>query len=300
MEVLCYLCNSETEDFCENFSQINSKHTQTPIVEYIIQFLGDFISKRNVYDEANCMCMECVSRIHAYDWSVLKAKEQEKVLSNLLMETETTLAIEEHSKANVVAGLIDICNRVGENDPLRSDPLKCEPLENDAMTEEDVTMSDDEMSSVPEAEPVIVPMPVPTLVHPTLGLTPVLTPAPEPTPIPMSKPLPPQVSSLLVSTANSFKSINRNKPIIVRVLKRLPLPKSTTKIPTKTPTIQSKSIKQPWKGMSTSEMIAMSKTLHKMKRSQEKQSAEVEVEIQMTCDLCGAEFENRKLLRVCY
>lgn len=295
MEVHCYLCNSETEDFCENFSQINSKHTQTPIVEYIIQFLGDFISKRNVYDEANCMCMECVSRIHAYDWSVLKAKEQEKVLTNILMKTETTLAIEEHSKANVVAGLIDICNRVSENDPLMSDPLKCEPLENDAMTEEDVTMSDDEMSSVPEAVPVIVPMPIPT---------PGLIPVPVPAPKPLSTGLPPQISSLLVSTANSFKSINKNKPIIVRVLKRLPLPKSTTKTPTKsptkTPTNQSKSIKQPWKGMSTSEMIAMSKTLHKMKRSQEKQSAEVEVEIPTTCDLCGAEFENSKLLRVSY
>lgn len=297
MEVYCYLCNSKTEEFCENFSQINSKHTQTPIVEYIIQFLGDFISKRNVYDEANCMCMECVSRIHAYDWSVLKAKEQEKVLSNLLMKTETTLAIEEHSKANVVAGLIDICNRVSENDPLRNDPLKCEPLENDAMTEEDVTISDDEMSSVPEAVPVIVPMPIPTP-----GLIPV--PVPVPAPKPLSTGLPPQISSLLVSTANSFKSINKNKPIIVRVLKRLPLPKSTTKTPTKsptkTPTNQSKSIKQPWKGMSTSEMIAMSKTLHKMKRSQEKQSAEVEVEIPTTCDLCGAEFENSKLLRVSY
>lgn len=299
MEVYCYLCNSQTEDFCENFSQINSKHTQTPIAEYIIQFLGDFISKRNVYDEANCMCMECVSRIHAYDWSVLKAKEQEKVLSNLLMKTETTLAIEEHSKANVVAGLIDICNRVSENDPLGSDPLKCEPLENDEMTEEDVTMSDDEMSSVPEALPVIVPMPV---------STPEPTPVPGPVttlePKPLSTALPPQVSSLLVSTANSFKSINRNKPIIVRVLKRLPLPKSTTKTSTNqsksTEFKQIKSIKQPWKGMSTSEMIAMSKSLHKMKRSQEKQSAEVEVVIQTTCDICGTEFENSKLLRVCY
>ena len=61
-----------------------------PIVTFIGQLLGDFVSQRNVNDESNCICSDCLSRIYSYDWMRLKVKEQEKELRTLILKSEAS------------------------------------------------------------------------------------------------------------------------------------------------------------------------------------------------------------------
>lgn len=89
MEVICYVCNEETSDWHRNLMETKSKHTKTPIVQFITMFLGDFMSQRNINDESNCICSECLIRIQSYDWMCVKLKEQEKELRTLILKTES-------------------------------------------------------------------------------------------------------------------------------------------------------------------------------------------------------------------
>lgn len=88
MEISCYLCNSTIKHWCPNLVETKSKHSGTPIIEFIKKFLNDYASKRNINDKSNCICSDCLCRIHSYDWMCLKVKEQEREFRTLLLQTE--------------------------------------------------------------------------------------------------------------------------------------------------------------------------------------------------------------------
>ena len=88
MNAICYICNQESAEWCRNFTEITCEHTQTPIADYIRQFLGDFHSTRNIEDEFNHICAECLQQIDDYDWMKQQANEQEAKLCILLLKTE--------------------------------------------------------------------------------------------------------------------------------------------------------------------------------------------------------------------
>lgn len=99
MNAKCYICNKESSDWRRNFAEIKSQHTQTSISHLIRQFLGDFQSMRNIDNESNCICGECVQKIDDYDWTCHRAIEQEEKLRDLLWSTEAKLIeIKEVSK----------------------------------------------------------------------------------------------------------------------------------------------------------------------------------------------------------
>lgn len=88
MEVICYVCNKQTKEYSQNLVETKSKHTGTPICEFITKFLCNYVSLRDLDDAKNCICSICLSRIYSYDWMCLKVKEQERDFNLILLTTE--------------------------------------------------------------------------------------------------------------------------------------------------------------------------------------------------------------------
>lgn len=93
MEVICYVCNETAKDWRRNLVETKSKHSKTSIATFIKTFLKDNVSERNVDDESNCICSDCLSRIYAYDWMCINVKKQENELRQLLLKTEMSFMI---------------------------------------------------------------------------------------------------------------------------------------------------------------------------------------------------------------
>lgn len=93
MDVICYVCNKETTEWYQNFTELKSQHTETPICQFIKTLLADFDSVRNIDDESNYICAECLQQIDDYDWIKQQAIEQEAKLRHLLLTTEIQLCV---------------------------------------------------------------------------------------------------------------------------------------------------------------------------------------------------------------
>lgn len=91
MEAICYICNKTTTNCNQNLNEIKSKHSSTPIAEFVAKLLAEYETDRNLYHPSNCICSECLSKIYSYDWTCVKAKEQESELRSLLMQTESVI-----------------------------------------------------------------------------------------------------------------------------------------------------------------------------------------------------------------
>lgn len=91
MEVYCYVCRTKTKKWTQNLVETKSKHSGTSIAEFLSRFLEDYPTDRDLYHHANCICNDCLSKIYAYDWTCIKAREQEAELRNLLMKTESVI-----------------------------------------------------------------------------------------------------------------------------------------------------------------------------------------------------------------
>lgn len=89
MKAICYVCSKESTDWRRNFIEIKSQYTQTTISQFIRNFLGDFASLRNIDNESNCICTECLRQIDCYDLICQQVLEQETKLRELLWTTET-------------------------------------------------------------------------------------------------------------------------------------------------------------------------------------------------------------------
>lgn len=91
MERICYVCNHAVFNWCRNLTEIKSAHSNTVLIDFIQKFLGDFKSQRQMNDVTNCICLDCLERINAYDLTCQHALQQENQLRDLLLETEMQL-----------------------------------------------------------------------------------------------------------------------------------------------------------------------------------------------------------------
>lgn len=88
MEVICYLCNQKAIEWRQNFVEIQSKHSKMLLSDLFKRLLNDFVSLRNIEDEANRICMKCLEIINDYDLMCMSAVEKENELRQLLLQTE--------------------------------------------------------------------------------------------------------------------------------------------------------------------------------------------------------------------
>lgn len=254
MEKLCYLCNSTSKDWTQNLTEIKSKHSGTRIIEFIIQFLGDFASVRNIYDESHCICSACLSRIYAFDWMCMKVKEQEKVLKQMLIATETkfneqyereTKFLEQYSRKN---GRQPETIFVDANNG----------MENIIETKIEIKV-EEEIIPVPDSPP---PPPTPPLIPP------------EP-------------------DVKSAAPVKRSKPIIVRVVKRVPFLKYNSNALLKSSKPLTKVVKKGTSGEGSSQINLSSDTKAKTQKPQKTTKTGPVV-----CDLCDWQYESSKSLEV--
>lgn len=141
--------------------------------------------RRDLNDESNCICSFCLSKIHAYDWTCIKVKEQELELQTMLIATDKIC-----TAPQTEAVYVDDYNNLYHSKP---------PLLSDVKVEEN--------------QQVMTPIPTPT--SPATSVAPATVPAKRTTTPPNNTP----------------DAAKRSKPIIVRVVKRVPFLGSKPVIP---------------------------------------------------------------------
>lgn len=67
MPEICFVCNKRAFEFCQNLTKIKSSSSGLTISDLVKNLLQDFTAQRNVDDETNCICMECLKEIQVYD-----------------------------------------------------------------------------------------------------------------------------------------------------------------------------------------------------------------------------------------
>lgn len=184
MSRACYFCNKNQGVELRKLLDLRSKHSDKLITDFIHEFQSDFKSERNVYDEFNRICSQCLSRIYAYDWTCMRLKDQEKELRTLLMYTETKTRL-----------------NTPEVDGLQQDVMNIKV--------------EDEIDIKP-----VITTPKPIIIQPSLSVS-------------QST----QHSNIQNHNASSaapnstVQNAKRSKPIIVRVVKRVPFLKTNPAAP---------------------------------------------------------------------
>lgn len=140
----CFVCHVKTDDWRNDLRGLRSQHSSTYVTDFIKKILGDFNTKRNVDDETNCICADCLNRFEEYDWTCTMAKQYEKELYDLLIKTE------ELCRSEVKGESIDTTPQIGRPfyDPLTE--FTEQPFRNDELDAEV------ELEKV-MAEPLIIP-----------------------------------------------------------------------------------------------------------------------------------------------
>lgn len=166
MEVICYFCNQVTNAWAQDFTQFKSQHSKTPISVLTQKFLGNFESSRNVDEESNCICSDCLNRVNEYDLTAQMAIEQERELRELLVSTELSLILKTDEDYHNGSVSENDANELMENDPTdtNSEPkAESEQLDaNDEQFEDDIEkLEQHEMSLSPESITTIPDKPLP-------------------------------------------------------------------------------------------------------------------------------------------
>lgn len=88
MDIICYLCNKKTDEWCDHLVELYSKYTKTLIIDFLKQFLDDFPTQRYIDDPSNRICQECVDNINDFDWMLTTVARKESELCRMLLGTE--------------------------------------------------------------------------------------------------------------------------------------------------------------------------------------------------------------------
>lgn len=87
--VVCYVCNEKADEWQRNLGKLKSRHSNDSIGFFVKKLLLNIRSQRNVDDESNCICVNCLQRIEEYDWACKVAERYKKDLLQILLKTET-------------------------------------------------------------------------------------------------------------------------------------------------------------------------------------------------------------------
>lgn len=305
MEVHCYVCHTKTKKWTQNLVEVKSKHSRTPIAKILSKFLDDYPTDRNLYHRANCICNDCLSKIYSYDWTCIKAKEQETELRNLLLKTESLIKAQQfvgdldNDGANELPGpmnpLNDVVhiiddedyNHVGQMDDkanLKAEMANSFTSKSTAAAAKTSSQPEIRMTSVRKKFPIEEIKPKPTAVcdiKPTIE-KPMTTTLSQPQQQP-------------TTVTPKIEPIKKGKPIIVRVVKRVPFLKSNPSIASSQPnSAATPAVTGP---SNTNETVAAEETPKtNAKMSPVKKTASGKQT--PICKYCDGRFPNAKILQV--
>lgn len=86
----CYICDNVSMLYCKNIFKLLSKHSETPINDFIVRFLGKETTR--FCDEENVVCCECLTKIDEYDLACLTVERVEREFRATLLQTEAAYA----------------------------------------------------------------------------------------------------------------------------------------------------------------------------------------------------------------
>lgn len=306
MEVHCYVCHNKAKNWTQNLVEIKSKHSRTPIVEFLSKFLDDYPTDRNLYHHANCICNDCLSKIYAYDWTCIKAKEQESELRNLLLKTESVMkslqfvggsnvvANEIHGPINPLNGVVHIIDAEDYNNDDQMDDktnVRAEMESYSASKSKSTSAAaataepEIQMASVRKKSTNLDIKPDPTTlcdIKPTIEKQ-LMTPLSEPQQQQQPKMLRPKI-----------EPNKKGKPIIVRVVKRVPFLKTNPSNGTSQPNTAAIASSS---GPSNSNGTAAPEESPK-KIANTSSTKKSVVKLVPVCKYCDGRFPNVKILQV--
>lgn len=320
MEVHCYVCHNKTKNWTPNLVEIKSKHSRTPIAKFLTKFLADYPTERNLYHHANCICNDCLSKIYSYDWTCIKAKEQESELRNLLLKTESVIkslqfvggpsAVTpeemQHGPMNPLNGVVHIIDAEDYNNDDQMDDKVNVKAEMEIYSAAQPPPPPSAAAAVTAAEPEIQMAPVrkksanvdikpdPTTmcdIKPTIENQ-ATTTLSEPQPQLQKQQQQQQPTNVTPKT----EPIKKGKPIIVRVVKRVPFLKANASNATAQPnTAPTTSTSAP---SSTNGKAATKETPKTSAKTSPAKKTATAKQIPV-CKYCDGRFPNEKILQVC-
>lgn len=92
--VNCYICDNTSVFYCKNIFKLKSKHSETPICDFICKFLGQELTRLPSNDVDNVVCAECLNKIDEYDFACMTVERVEKELRDVLLHTESVYAVD--------------------------------------------------------------------------------------------------------------------------------------------------------------------------------------------------------------
>lgn len=147
--IKCFVCHVKTDDWRNELVGLKSQHSSTFVTYFIKKILGDFQLIRNIDDESNCICADCLNRFEEYDWTCTMMQQYEKELYDLLVKTDALCCSKPKENADTTDTETKTAKKFG--DPL-TDSFAEQPSRNDDLDD------DDDLLKV-MVEPLNVPIP---------------------------------------------------------------------------------------------------------------------------------------------
>lgn len=80
--------------YCKNIYKLSSKHSETPICDFINKFLGKESARVTSNEDENIVCTDCLNKIDEYDLACITVERVERELRAALLHTESMYAAE--------------------------------------------------------------------------------------------------------------------------------------------------------------------------------------------------------------
>lgn len=80
--------------YCKNIYKLSSKHSETPICDFIIKFLGKESTRLASNEDENIVCTDCLDKIDEYDMACMTVERVERELRAALLHTESMYSAE--------------------------------------------------------------------------------------------------------------------------------------------------------------------------------------------------------------
>lgn len=133
--IKCFVCHVKTDDWRNDLRGLKSQHSCTYVTEFIKKILGDFHLMRDIDDESNTICADCLNRFEEYDWTCTMAKQYEKELYDLIVRTETLCNSEKNGETLDVDSYAEQHGEKHFVDPLTG--FSDQPIQNSEIDVED-------------------------------------------------------------------------------------------------------------------------------------------------------------------
>lgn len=93
--VICFICNTQTRNYRQNFNELRTLHTQIRLSSILEIALKTQPSRRSILSESNCVCLPCLKFINRNDHILRQVLSNYKFICDRVEATENLLSMNE-------------------------------------------------------------------------------------------------------------------------------------------------------------------------------------------------------------